>query len=76
MTEANLPDLTDAWLVVIDPQRVFADPSSEWGSPMWDAALGPINLGHFLPDYTAYEELLDLFRLFNPIPRKSLGDHC
>ncbi len=32
------------------------------------AALGPINLGHFLPDYTAYEELLDLFRLFNPIP--------
>ena len=32
------------------------------------AALGAINLGHFLPDYTAYEELLDLFRLFNPIP--------
>lgn len=32
------------------------------------AALGRINLGHFLPDYTAYEELLDLFRLFNPIP--------
>ncbi|MFU8803982.1 MAG: pyridoxal phosphate-dependent aminotransferase [Bradymonadaceae bacterium] len=32
------------------------------------AALGTINLGHFLPDYTAYEELLDLFRLFNPIP--------
>ena len=32
------------------------------------AALGPINLGHFLPDYTAYEELLDVFRLFSPIP--------
>lgn len=32
------------------------------------AALGSINLGHFLPDYTAYEELLDLFRLFTPIP--------
>lgn len=32
------------------------------------AALGRINLGHFLPDYTAYEELLDLFRMFNPIP--------
>lgn len=32
------------------------------------AALGPINLGHFLPDYTAYEELLDIFRLFSPIP--------
>jgi N-succinyldiaminopimelate aminotransferase len=32
------------------------------------AALGEINLGHFLPDYTAYEELLDVFRLFSPIP--------
>ena len=32
------------------------------------AALGRINLGHFLPDYTAYEELLDIFRLVSPIP--------
>lgn len=32
------------------------------------AALGRINLGHFLPDYTAYEELLDIFRLVTPIP--------
>lgn len=32
------------------------------------AALGAINLGHFLPDYTAYEELLDLFRPFTSIP--------
>ena len=32
------------------------------------AALGGINLGHFLPDYTAYEELLSVFRLFIPIP--------
>ncbi|HET7229681.1 MAG TPA: pyridoxal phosphate-dependent aminotransferase [Longimicrobium sp.] len=32
------------------------------------AALGEINLGHFLPDYTAYEELLDIFRLFTAIP--------
>lgn len=32
------------------------------------ASLGPINLGHFLPDYTAYEELLDVFKLFTPIP--------
>jgi N-succinyldiaminopimelate aminotransferase len=31
------------------------------------AALGAINLGHFLPDYTAYEELLSIFRLFSPI---------
>ena len=32
------------------------------------ASLGNINLGHFLPDYTAYEELLGVFRLFSPIP--------
>lgn len=32
------------------------------------ASLGQINLGHFLPDYTAYEELLDIFRLVTPIP--------
>jgi hypothetical protein len=32
------------------------------------AALGHVNLGHFLPDYTAYEELLDIFRLVTPIP--------
>ena len=28
--------LDDEWLVIIDPQMVFADPvSSPWGSPMW-----------------------------------------
>jgi N-succinyldiaminopimelate aminotransferase len=32
------------------------------------AALGQINLGHFLPDYTAYEELLDIFKAFTSIP--------
>ena len=32
------------------------------------ATLGPIHLGHVLPDYTAYEELLDIFRAFVPIP--------
>lgn len=32
------------------------------------ASLGPVNLGHFLPDYTAYEELLDVFKLFSPTP--------
>lgn len=38
------------------------------------AALGNVNLGHFLPDYTAYEELLDVFRLFAPIPIMLEGD--
>jgi aspartate/methionine/tyrosine aminotransferase len=32
------------------------------------ASLGKVNLGHFLPDYTAYEELLDIFKAFTPIP--------
>ncbi len=32
------------------------------------AALDQVNLGHFLPDYTAYEELLDIFRLVTAIP--------
>jgi N-succinyldiaminopimelate aminotransferase len=32
------------------------------------ASLGAVNVGHFLPDYTAYEELLDIFKSFTPIP--------
>ena len=38
------------------------------------ASLGPINLGHFLPDYTAYEELLDIFKAFTSIPILLEGD--
>ena len=37
-------------------------------------ALGEVNLGHFLPDYTAYEELLSVFRLFTAIPILLQGD--
>ena len=32
------------------------------------ASLDSVNLGHFLPDYTAYEELLSTFTTFNTIP--------
>ncbi len=32
------------------------------------AALGQTHIGHFIPDYTAYEELLELFELFSTIP--------
>jgi N-succinyldiaminopimelate aminotransferase len=32
------------------------------------ASIGQVNLGHFLPDYTAYEELLEIFRAFTAIP--------
>jgi aspartate/methionine/tyrosine aminotransferase len=31
-------------------------------------SLANINIGHFLPDYTAYEELLSIFNSFVPIP--------
>ncbi|WP_232549408.1 cysteine hydrolase family protein [Propioniciclava soli] len=41
--------MTRPWLVVIDPQRIFADPASDWGSPMWpDAAAVIVDL---LPRY-------------------------
>jgi aspartate/methionine/tyrosine aminotransferase len=39
------------------------------------ASLAQINLGHFLPDYTAYEELLDIFRAFTAIPILLDPDH-
>ncbi len=32
------------------------------------ASLGNVNLGHVLPDYTAYEELLEIFGSFSAIP--------
>jgi nicotinamidase-related amidase len=32
----------DAWLVVIDPQRIFADPASPWGSPMFPGIVDPV----------------------------------
>lgn len=41
-TQPALPDLSDAWLVIIDPQKIFADSASEWGSPMFAGALGAI----------------------------------
>ncbi|MFL6168627.1 MAG: cysteine hydrolase family protein [Ornithinibacter sp.] len=45
----------DGWLVVVDPQVVFADPAtSPWGSPMWAAALPRIAelTASFGPDRT------------------------
>lgn len=42
------------------------------------ASLGNINMGHFIPDYTAYEELLGIFKDFVPIPiiKKSANNHA
>ena len=32
----------DAWLVVVDPQRIFAAPDSPWGSPMFADVVEPV----------------------------------
>jgi len=32
------------------------------------ACVGDVNVGYFLPDYTAYEQLLSVFKSFVPIP--------
>ena len=40
MTSGEPEAPVDGWLVVIDPQVVFADPAtSPWGSPMWAATV-------------------------------------
>jgi aspartate/methionine/tyrosine aminotransferase len=39
------------------------------------SALGDINMGHFIPDYTAYEELLSVFKAFTPIPILLRAEH-
>lgn len=31
--------MTDGWLIVIDPQNIFASPDSEWGSPFFEEAM-------------------------------------
>lgn len=41
------------WLVIIDPQVIFADPSSEWASPMWDEAAA--NIGRLA---TAFDQVI------------------
>ncbi len=50
------------------PENVAIGGGGRVGLTRVVASLGDVNLGHFLPDYTAYEELLDIFRLVTPIP--------
>jgi N-succinyldiaminopimelate aminotransferase len=60
------------------PENVCLCGGGRLGLTRTVAALGGINLGHFLPDYTAYEELLDIFRPFTSIPillERSAGYH-
>lgn len=41
MTEPYVPD-PGAWLVVIDHQRIFADPTSEWCAPRFAETIEPV----------------------------------
>ncbi|WP_151525514.1 cysteine hydrolase family protein [Serinicoccus kebangsaanensis] len=34
--------MTPGWLVIVDAQRIFADPASEWCAPRFAETLGPI----------------------------------
>jgi len=36
---SSSPEPTEEWLVVIDPQNIFASPDSEWGSPFFVEAM-------------------------------------
>ncbi|MDJ0837211.1 MAG: pyridoxal phosphate-dependent aminotransferase [Acidobacteriota bacterium] len=49
-------------------ENVAISPGGRSGLTRLAAAMGHLNLGHFIPDYTAYEELLDLYRRLVPIP--------
>ena len=42
MTDARVTSHTH--LVVVDPQRIFADPASDWASPFFDDAMANIRL--------------------------------
>ncbi len=50
------------------PQNVAICGGGRVGLMRACAAISPVHMGHFLPDYTAYAELLDVFRRFSPIP--------
>lgn len=48
--------------------NVVISPGGRAGLTRLAAALQQVNLGHFIPDYTAYAELIHLFRELIPIP--------
>jgi aspartate/methionine/tyrosine aminotransferase len=50
------------------PENVSIAPGGRAAMTRIAAAMGEVNMGHFIPDYTAYEELLTTFKGFVPIP--------
>ncbi|KAI9104567.1 aminotransferase [Phlyctochytrium arcticum] len=49
-------------------ENVCIVPGGRAGLTRIAAAIGDANVGFFLPDYTAYEQLLTIFKRFVPIP--------
>lgn len=48
------------WLLIVDPQRIFADPGSDWASPFWDEAWARIRelAAHIGPERTVISRWL------------------
>ncbi|KAF7731536.1 hypothetical protein EC973_009300 [Apophysomyces ossiformis] len=49
-------------------ENVCIVPGGRAGLTRVAAAIGDINVGYFLPEYTAYEQMLSIFKRFVPIP--------
>lgn len=49
-------------------QNVCICPGGRAGLTRVAAAIGDVNVGYFLPEYTAYEQMLSVFKKFVPIP--------
>ncbi|OZJ02736.1 hypothetical protein BZG36_04674, partial [Bifiguratus adelaidae] len=49
-------------------ENICIVPGGRAGLTRVAAAVGDINVGYFLPEYTAYEQMLGVFRRFCPIP--------
>lgn len=49
-------------------ENVCIVPGGRAGLTRVAAAIGDVNVGYFLPEYTAYEQMLSVFKRFVPIP--------
>lgn len=49
-------------------ENVCICPGGRAGLTRVAAAIGDVNVGYFLPEYTAYEQMLSVFKRFVPIP--------
>jgi aspartate/methionine/tyrosine aminotransferase len=49
-------------------ENVCIVPGGRAGLTRVAASIGDVNVGYFLPEYTAYEQMLSIFKRFVPIP--------